>query len=207
MGSIRTFAVAVLVLWLAPSSALAQRNLEISPFAGYRFGGSGDIQLADSTDVPFDFDSGFAWGATADLTFHEGFQFEFMWDRQHSALNVGGEKLADAKIDYIQGGVVLMFRGEFERFRPFIAGTIGASTLRPDSPDADSASNFAASLGIGLKAYMSQRFGFRVEFRGFTSQTDLRKQDSICGIYACAVGSTGVTVWQGDLRGGLIIAF
>ena len=202
----RVLVLLPLLVALTVTVALAQANLEINPFAGYRFGGSGDLQLVNRT-VDFDLDGGFAGGVTANLTFDDLFQFEFMWSRQATAVNVGGEQVGDAAIDYYQGGVVLLFREEGQVLRPFVVGTLGTATFRPDGELGSNTTNFAASLGVGVKAYLNERVGLRFEFRGFTTRTDLHKNDTVCGVFVCTSSSSSQTVWQGDLRAGVMILF
>ena len=201
----RVLVLLPLLVALTATAALAQANLEINPFAGYRFGGSGDLQLVNRA-VDFDLDGGFAGGVTANLTFDDLFQFEFMWSRQATAVNVGGEQVGDAAIDY-QGGVVLLFREEGQVLRPFVVGTLGTATFRPDGELGSNTTNFAASLGVGVKAYLNERVGLRFEFRGFTTRTDLHKNDTVCGVFVCTSSSSSQTVWQGDLRAGVMILF
>jgi hypothetical protein len=65
----------VFVFVLGTFNAFAQRRaIELTPFAGYRLGGSFDVEGLDFTN--FDFKDGFTYGVSLGFSVHENLQVE-----------------------------------------------------------------------------------------------------------------------------------
>ena len=87
-------------------------------------------------------------------------------------------------------------------------GTIwfGATRFVPGLSGYDATTKFGAGIGLGVKTFFSRNVGLRLEARGFYT---LVKGDSgsLCADGHCLVVFSGTGLWQGDVNGGLILAF
>jgi len=149
-------------------------EVELTPMLGYRWGG--EIQAEDtalfSTDV--EVNAGESFGLVINVPITRYFQLELMADRQDAEL---GEDLLFAP-DF-QGGEIgltyyhvgALWQFHTGRFSPFVVSSIGVTSLDPDLPGARSDTRFSASLGGGVKLRVNEYLGFRLEARGFWTDT------------------------------------
>ena len=149
-----------------------------------------------------------SFGVTVDVRLHDNIQAEFLYSRQGTALTLFGRSggvtdLGDANIDVYHGGVAFMLLDPEDRFRPFIALTVGATSFSPD--EGESVTRFSGGFGFGVKAYFSDHIGLRAELRGYTVRFDLSETGLECGGIPCQFGPKIFA--QGDANVGLIIGF
>jgi hypothetical protein len=194
----------VLVLHSMPAWA---QQVEITPFYGYTFGGGLDV-VRGRLSIPA---SG-AFGFTFDVRVSDDVMFEFLYSRQDTELKFqpGGigpkEELFDMAVEYYHGGGLLEFGDE--QVRPYVALGAGVTRLAPKPNGVNTEWRLSASFGGGVKVFPSDHIGFRFEGRllvpfygsGFTIG---------CGSPGgCYTGLSGfATTLQGNMNGGLIIAF
>jgi hypothetical protein len=197
-------ALLALVL-LLPAGAYAQDRFELTPFVGYRLDGSIDSSsdLGFNTDVQVDESA--VYGVTFDIPLSTHWQLEILADRQRTSFSVDdgllnpARKLGDVDIDFYQAGFLLHWgRGQVS---PFLVATAGISRIDPQFPELDVESYFAATLGGGVKIFVSPNVGFRFEARGYwvNLQTNF---DNRYDRY----DSDGDLV-QGEASAGLILSF
>jgi opacity protein-like surface antigen len=129
--------------------------------------------------------------------------------RQQTTLKSGsgmffGSRVLDLNIEYYHiGGTYGQAEGKVQ---PFVAGTFGATRMVPQQYGLDSETKFSLSLGGGVKLYLTEHVGLRLEGRWFGTMVS-----SNGGIF-CSNGACLVTV-QGDLfsqytaNAGVILAF
>jgi hypothetical protein len=194
------------LLLLLPAGAYAQPSrFELTPFVGYRLDGSIDSSsdLGFNTDVQVDESS--VYGATFDIPLSNNWQLEILANRQSTSFSVDdgllnpSRKLGDVDIDYYQAGFLFQWgRGQVN---PFLVATAGISRIDPQFPELDVESYFAATLGGGVKVFVSPNVGFRFEARGYwvNLQTNF---DNRYDRY----DSDGDLV-QGEASAGLILSF
>ena len=194
------------LLLLLPAGAFAQPSrFELTPFVGYRLDGSIDSSsdLGFNTDVQVDESAIF--GATFDIPLSAHWQIEILANRQSTSFSVDdgllnpSRKLGDVDIDYYQAGFLFQWgRGQVN---PFVAATAGIARIDPKFPELDAESYFAASLGGGVKVFVTPNVGFRFEARGYwvNLQTNF---DNRYDRY----DSDGDLV-QGEASAGLILSF
>ncbi len=165
-------------------------ELEITPLVGYTFGGSFEEGYSGAD---LDLEEGMSLGAAIDFPLDEGRQIEFYYSRQPTELEADGElfldreALFDIDIHYIQIGGTYTWRDE-GAVRPFIVGTMGVTHLDPEPSGIDSRTRFSLGLGGGARAYITERFGVRLEGRGFATLID----DDGSGVFFS--GPTGLVV-------------
>jgi len=201
---------AALLCLSTPSTAQDRPfKFEITPFAGYRVGGSfdekdgdGRIELNDSN----------AQGIMFNIKASPNTQYELLYARQSTdAITEGflvNDPSFDLDVEYYHFGGTYLFDGDTTR--PFLALTIGLSQFDPGFSDSNSESFFSASLGGGIQLNATKRLGVRLEARVFTTFVD---EDSkiFCvsdgGSGACLIQVDARTLTQWEARAGLVFRF
>jgi opacity protein-like surface antigen len=192
------------LLVLLPVAARADWGVELTPFAGFRFGG----QFTDNTTgLDLDVDEGGSFGLILGLQATHETDYELFYSFQKTTLQgeglFAGEPLFDLTIHYLHIGGTYLFPGE--RVRPFIGGGLGLTYFSPDGPGLDSEIDFSFSLGGGVKIPVSKKVGLRLEGRGFLTilpdNTDIFCVSS--GGAACAVRVQGDVFGQVELLAGI----
>lgn len=199
----RYFAAAVLLL-LAPSAARADRGIEITPFAGFRFGGSFED---NTTGTDFKVGESGSFGLILGLRDTHETHYELLYSFQRTELNgegiFGGRPLFDLNIHYLHLGGTLEFPGE--TVLPFISGGLGVTFLVPTGAGLDSSTNFSLSLGGGVKVPFSSKLGLRLEGRGYLTILP-NTTEVFCvssGGAECAVRVQGDVLGQVELLTGI----
>jgi len=150
--------------------------VELTPFAGYSFGGG---FTDNTTGLDLDVDEGPSFGLILGIPATRDSRYELFYSLQKTELKgegfFGGDTLFDLDIHYLHiGGTYLLPGG---RVRPFIGGGLGLTHFVPDGPGLDSKTYFSLSLGGGAQIPISKRVGLRFEGRGFLTilpdQTDI----------------------------------
>ena len=205
---LKSFFIVALLL-TAGSSFSQTRTVELTPFAGYQFGGTmkfyeGKIRV----------DNALNYGVAIDVDIRYGVKAGFFYSRMDTKASwnpyLGYESFYppasfDVAVNYFQVGTVKEFMQD--KIKPFGTFTLGATWFDP-SGDISDQWYFSVSLGAGVKIFFTERIGIRLQGRFLMPMTF-----SGVGLYA-GVGSGGVSTglgasaWsviaQGDLTGGLI---
>jgi hypothetical protein len=187
-----------------PALARADWGLELTPFAGFRFGGSFED---NTTGLDLDVDEGESFGLILGFPASYESDYELFYSLQKTELQgdglFAGEPLFDLDIHYLHLGGTYLFPGE--KVRPFASGGLGLTYFSPDRPGVDSEIYFSLSLGGGAKIPISKRLGLRFEGRGFLTilpdDTDIFCVSS--GGAACAVRVQGDVFGQVELLAGI----
>lgn len=192
------------VTLLGTSGLFAQR-FEITPFAGYRFGGgfkdvsssAGDI-LAGQLDVK----SAVNLGVVASVALGSSLKLELSFDRQDTELSEGGTYLFDTKVNYYHAG--LMFHGH-TKVEPFFAVTTGATHFQPSG---DREREYRGSLGliVGGRTFFSRSVGVRFQSR-FVGTYMGSNDQSFCSPSQCYAQLSDTYFRQIDFSAGLILRF
>ena len=186
------------------------KRFELTPFAGFTFGGS----LEDEdTSEDLDFDDGDILGLIFNIREKYNTQYEFLVafdDTSAETSDLSGiTEDVDLDIEYYQLGGTYIFDAE-NWIEPYIAATLGLSRFKPDGDDFDDENFFSWSLGGGFKIYPTDRFGIRLEARSFGSwvdgDTDLFCR-SVNGVTRCAISASGDVVWRWHFTAGAIFRF
>ena len=208
MNAIRTlfFATIVLIAAAVPVSVFAA-VIEITPFAGYTWGG--EFQEA-TTGTKLEVNENGSYGIMLDIKQTEDTQIELYYSRQSTELqskksgSYVGTPLFDLDIDYIHiGGTASMGEG---KVKPFAVGTLGVTRMSPQGVDLDSATKFSLSLGGGVKIPITDHFGLRLEGRWLGTFFDGSGQ-AFCTSGQCLIKIQGDVFSQFVANAGVIIAF
>jgi len=206
---IRQLLVALMLLLALPAWANDKvLRYEITPFAGYRFGGSFED---DETGQDYDLDDDKAYGFIVNMMAEANTQWEFGWSRSETAVDVpsvnGSPDKLDLDIDYFQAGGTYLWDGK--RAQPFMVATVGAAHLNPDS-SGDSETYFAFSIGGGWRLFPSEHFGLRVEGRFYGTVLD-SDSDVFCRTgpdnNQCLIQSQAEILWQWQMFAGASFRF
>ena len=178
-------------------------DVELTPFAGYRIGG--DLTDEDS-DTDQDLDEGASFGIILNIQDKEYTQYEFLYSRQSSSLNIssaGTFSSLDLDIHYFQFGGSYLFEGK--ESRPYLSFTLGAAYLDPDQ-GYDSTTEFSYSLGGGMRWYLLDNMGLRFDVRTYGILTD-SSSHVFCRNGRCVARYSGSGINQLEASLGVIFRF
>ena len=177
--------VLMLAAAVAAGAQVREGTVEISPYAGYLFGG----EFSEGTTNLFDFDVETDDDATFGLRFGynltDTFEMEFQASRTETAFVTDDDELfdpddfefGDLTIDYFMGYATFNFGRR--RAVPYVTIGAGVARLDPDVPgtNTESDTRFTGSLGLGVKAFINPHFGFRFDGRGYATSLGDRDDD------------------------------
>jgi Outer membrane protein beta-barrel domain len=161
------------LLPLLPAAATAQvRRFEITPFAGYRLSGEVDNSSGIGFDLRSDveIDEGAHYGVMFDIPLSRRVQLELLASRQKTAFIVDdgllspSENLGDVDLGLYQAG--FLFQWGEGQVSPFVVASLGMARLEPDFPELDAENYLAGSFGGGVKIFLAENVGLRLEGRG-----------------------------------------
>ena len=207
MDTLRRFSffLAFTIYTLLPSSILAEENIEISPFVGYRFGG--EFEEAE-TEARLDIDDTRIKGLLVNVDYEANTQLEFLYSRQSSRLK-SGETVAenvlfDLEIEYFHIGGTYLWPGE--NIRPFVASGLGLTHFNPDFSGADSTTRFSLNIGGGVKWFPNNHLGLRFDARAYGTLIDSGAA-IFCGKGECRILVSGDGFIQYETNIGLVFRF
>ena len=203
--------LAALILAALPSAARGQ-TIEITPVAGYRFGG-GNV----NTNAQGDFEPGasFELDDSASFGIHLGYrvgegEIELLYARQDTRLQsadpFAGVPVFDLAVDIWQLGGNYYFLDDDARVRPYVGVGLGLTRMLPEPAGLDDETRFSASFGAGAKLWLGGHFGLRLEARGFFTVFGSDDGSFCSSSGPCGFG-TSQLMSQVDLRAGLILRF
>jgi hypothetical protein len=187
------------------SSARAA-EFEITPFAGYTMGGDFTDAVTGKT---LSFDDTSSYGIMLDIKQAEDSWIELYFSRQQTRLKADegpfyGNPLFDVDIEYYHlGGTFGQATG---RVKPFVVGTLGATYMDPHAAGLQSETKFSLSLGGGVKMYLTERVGIRLDARWFGTLFN-GSGGIFCSNGVCLVTVQGDVLSQYTANAGVILAF
>lgn len=202
----------VVVCMLVSSRSMGQAKVEISPYAGYMFGGSLNFY-----EGKLKAENGLNYGVAMDVKLANDTQIELMWTQMGTTAYFepyySYEFLAtdsfDMNIGYIQiGGVREM---EMGKVNPFGVFTLGTTYFIPEevtfegdnfTTDIDPVWKFSMTMGAGVKIWLSDVVGIRLQGN---LMLPMFWGGSTYGSSGYSMGG-GTSMVQGNFTGGLIFA-
>ncbi len=178
------------LLLLTPVTAIADAGtgarFELTPFAGYGFGG--DFEDLE-TGAELELDEAGAFGLILDIAADATTQWEVLYLQQRTELDAGDlfseQPIIDVDVHYLHAGGTYLLDGD--RVQPYVAGSLGLSRLDPGPGGLDAENYFSLSLGVGLRLRPRERIGLRLEGRWFGTFVD-----SDSAVFCQSGGSTNV---------------
>jgi hypothetical protein len=197
----------VAMLLTATAATSAAQSIEVVPFGGYRFGGSGS---AGSPLLPVVYDpgGGVSFGAIVDVTYgppRDGLKFEALFSHERSWIEVRPSFLdpptrVGVTVDHLMAGGVQEL--DTAPGRAFIGGLFGLSRYAaPDEVDV----RLTIGLSAGAKFFANRHVGLRIDARGYMTIVSLSGAAVCSG--GCVVALNINPAFQADFTAGMIIAF
>jgi hypothetical protein len=110
-------------------------------------------------------------------------------------------------VNYIQIGGRQEF-GRGERFRPFVSASVGIGIMDPKADDISATTRFSWSVGGGTRyMFASDRAGIRADAKLWATPVGSGTYGGWCDIFGCFVAEGTAWVTQGQVSGGLVLAF
>ena len=204
------YAILAVAVCLAGPAAAADSGFrfELTPYLGYRLGGSFDDQDGERE---FDLADSDSLGLMLSGRVQENTQWEVLFAHQTTEVDTQGaavDTTLDMDIDYVHFGGTYLFEGE--NIRPFIALTLGLTRLGPRPTGFGSDNFLSASIGGGWQFNATRRLGVRLEGRAFTtfidSGSEIFCQSGIDG-GGCLIVIEADAFTQWEARAGLVFRF
>lgn len=204
-----------LFLFLLPAAAFAQRGyietgrFELTPFAGYRLQGDFDASSSDGAfgDLNVEVEEGGFYGAIFGIPLNRSWSIELLANRQESSFIIDEglfdpeDDLGDVTLTYAHVG--LLFQWGYGQVNPFITGSLGLARIEPEFDELDADDRFSTSFGGGVKIFLADNIGLRLEARGYWTDLDTDfEDDDRFDRY-----DEGDGLFQAEGSVGLIIAF
>jgi hypothetical protein len=165
----------------------SESAFELSPFVGYRWGGT----IFASETFIFDQDVDVSPSANLGLSLgiplgDTGMKLELLADRQSSELETESglfepdNEVADIDVTYLHAGLQFPF-ARSRNATPYVVVSAGLANIDPQLLGVDAENRFSASAGLGVKVPVNRALSFKVEGRGFyTALEDENDNCSFC---------------------------
>jgi hypothetical protein len=184
----------------------AVAGVEITPFAGLRFGG-GFEDTNTGTSISLN-DSG-SYGLVVDFDISPDQQIEVYLSRQSTTLTADGtftgDPLFDLSVEYYHVGGLYLIEVESDRVRPFVSGSFGLTRLNPQGDDLSTETQLSLALGGGAKFFITEHLGLRLDARGIF--TALNSNGAVFCSGGCAISVQSSGFIQGELNAGVVVRF
>jgi opacity protein-like surface antigen len=210
-----TTALPALLLLALATPALADdatRHVAITPFVGYRMGGS--IQAEDDQQQDVELDDAGSLGVIINIPAETiGAEAHTQWELYYSRQSAGVDGAPDGlppglEVDtsYVLAGGNYIAEGDV--VQPFLAAGIGVARLSAEGAGDDSV--FAFGIGAGAMLFPESRVGLRLEGRVLgavlDSDSSLFCASGSAGA-TCAFRASGDVLWQWEVTAGAVVRF
>jgi hypothetical protein len=203
-----------IALALAAAAARGQ-TVEITPVAGYRFGGGFATEIvtdsATSGVVDYEVEDAASLGAQLAFRVSRDGEIEVLYSRQGTRLETGGlftgVPVFDLALETWHAGGNYLFGEEDARVRPYIGMGLGVTRLLPEPEGLEDETRFSASFAGGAKIWLGKRVGVRVEARGFFTFLESDSQSFCQTGQGCQVHAQGSDISQVEVRAGVVLRF
>lgn len=215
-------AALITLLLLIPASSLfaqdwrgrryntpADTKFDLTPFAGYRWGGTIYSDQTDLYGQNVDLQSSANYGISLGIPVSRtGMKVELMVDRQDTNVGNGGglftpaDNFGNFHVTYFHGGLLIPF-AQSRTATPYVAVSAGITNLDPSQSGVQSSNKFSAAAGVGVNVPINPQLGLRVEFRGF--YTPMGSNNNNC--YRCSFNTYNHDLVQGETKVGLSVKF
>jgi hypothetical protein len=184
-------------------------NFELTPFGGYRFGGTFEVE--DSSDS-YDFNDSSSFGLILGIPHSSNTQFEILYSKQSTEAEFSGatpnDPVIDIDLQVLQLGGTYQFDGD--KVVPYIAATLGATNARVSSTGSANDTFWSGSFGLGVLISPNSRVGLRLEARAygtFTNSSTSLLCESGPNIAGCAIRIEGDMLTQIETFAGVVFRF
>lgn len=176
-------------------------KFQLAPLAAWGFGGSVDDLTLETQRS---FGAAPQFGGALDVRVGSGWNVELFYTRQTSELTGAPGPQLDVTIErYLVG---LQEEKGDQRLRWFGTVYAGGTRFVPGLEGFGSELRFTGGVGLGVKAFFSRNVGMRLEARGYYTVVDA-EGGFLCSGGTCLFAFSGSGLLQGDVGGGLVLAF
>ena len=197
----------ITLLLLGATADADETRIEIGAYGAYLFGGSAETESGARNDTAH-IDAAPSFGGAIDIRVRSDALIEISYTYQSTEVSSGTVSRQDLTAQYLQLGGLLEFPiPSAPWFRPVFGGTLGATVFSADSTGrSDTLWAFSGILEGGAKFRVHKHFGLRL--RGRMLATFLTDGSAlVCSNAGCAYAFSGSVVLQGEVGGGVYVAF
>ena len=199
----------VLVLAAATDVRADELDTEITAFAGYRFGGTFDVQ---DTDSSYKWQDASSFGLIWNQAYRGNTEWEVFLSQQDSDAELSGtaalDPVVNVKTTTLQIGGTYLWEGT--KAHRYLVATIGGTHMEAQSQSTESDTFLSGSIGLGIKIAPTSRIGLRLEARWNLVLTN-NSTDLFCrtgpDLNACAVRVEGDLFNQVETFAGVVVRF
>jgi opacity protein-like surface antigen len=199
---------------LMPQPAVAKKNasdykFQLTPFVGYRFGGTFNDK---DTDEEYELNDNPSVGLIINFPSKGNTEWEIYYSEQSTEVKTGdlfqGTALLDMDVQYLQlGGTYLFDRSR--KVQPYFVATAGIARMDPSGADTSSDTFFSFAVGGGWKYFPDSRIGIRLDGRFIgtfiDSNSNIFCQSGQGG--SCVINTSGSILYQFEMQAGVIFRF
>jgi len=207
------FGALVLALGSAALRADAQQGrFELTPTIGYRLNSDiNETDVAKYSQLQFADAATFGLTASWNTSAFTSVEIEYTYSGYDATAVPRSAATAQRTVKVGQHNVLFsglyLFDTGNDKFQPFILGGVGASILAPDG-SLDSVTNFAFTIGGGVKYYASDRIGLRGDIRWMPQYLYSTDGGTWCDpTYGCYYYPNDHFISQWDFKLGVIVRF
>jgi len=189
---------------LGPSPAGAQ-EVSLTPFAGFRLGGS----MTDYySGAEFDISDDWTYGGIVDIGIPGGRAIELLYSHQGTELTARGGvtptiDTVDFDVDLWQAGVM-----QEKPLSPTVAGYgVGTLGVTSFSWPGDSSTRFSLGFGGGVKVFPTKNVGLRLDGRGYVTFVDTDAAYVGAGGGGLTVSFASDAIFQAEFLAGVTFRF
>lgn len=193
--------------WRNRRYAPRENAFEITPFVGYRWGGT---IFADQTFIfgeDVDVAPAMNFGGSLGIPLGDtGLKLQLMANRQSSELETEDglfepdEDIADIDVTYLHAGLEIPF-ARSRNATPYFVVSAGLANIDPQVRGVSAENRFSASAGAGVKLPISNNVGFKLEGRGYFTALEEEDDCTICDYFY------NEDFYQGEVNLGLVFSF
>jgi opacity protein-like surface antigen len=203
-------ATGLLILPTVTYSQEKEYKFQLTPFAGYRFGGTFEDR---DTGQEYELSNNPSYGLILNFPSRAPTEWEIYYSRQTTELDVAGfvqgENVVDMQVDYLQLGGTYLFDGSKSAV-PYFVATAGLTRMDPDAAGTKSDTFFSFGVGGGWKYFPASRVGLRLDGRLLGTFVDSNSsifcQSGQSGAN-CVINTSGKILYQFELQAGIIFRF
>jgi len=191
---------------LTERSQRAPLTFSVTPFLGFRFGGTFEDSNTGS-HVSLNNHGSFALALDLSPDGNAS-QYELFYSRESTSLGAHAPVPTDVVVEYLQIGGTAEFENAVPPVRPYLIGAVGGTLL--DAGAGNRQTSFSASIGVGVRYDLEHHLALRMEARGYF--TLLNSSSSVfCSSGAsggvCTIHARGSSFVQADILAGLSYSF
>jgi hypothetical protein len=195
---------------LPVGAAEKQYHFQLTPFAGYRFGGGFEDR---ETEVEYELENSPSLGLILNFPSKGNTEWEIYYSKQSTEVDIAGflpgENALNMDVEYLQVGGTYLFKSS-KHAVPYFVATAGATKMDPGGANTKSDTFFSAGVGGGWKYFPTSRVGLRLDGRFIGTFVDSNSrifcQSGAAG-GECAVSTSGKLLYQFELQAGIVFRF